>query len=121
MSDERKTTGIELSFNLAMIVPIIMMNGFALSTLWLWFLVPLGVIPIGIAHACGLTTLFSLFLLSKSDYDNKDNSPCVPILRAFFAPLVAWGFGAIYHWFMIKDISIEEVSSVFENFLGLFV
>lgn len=29
-------------------------NGFALSYLWLWFVVPLGVKPLGIAHAIGL-------------------------------------------------------------------
>jgi len=36
-------------------------TGFVISKLWLWFLVPLGIVPVGIWWACGIgTTLQAL-------------------------------------------------------------
>jgi hypothetical protein len=37
----------------------ILVNGFVISTLWAWFLVPLGLPQIGIIHAAGISILAS--------------------------------------------------------------
>ena len=37
----------------------ILVNGFVISTLWAWFLVPLGLPQIGIIHAAGISILTS--------------------------------------------------------------
>lgn len=41
-------------------VPMFVLEGLVLSMLWIWFMVPLGVPPIGIAHAVGLVALIGL-------------------------------------------------------------
>ena len=43
-------------------VPFALLTGMVLSDLWLWFMVPLGVPAIGVAHACGITTIPGIFL-----------------------------------------------------------
>lgn len=41
---------------------LILFSAFTVSTLWGWFLVPLGVQSIGLAHAYGVTLLFSILM-----------------------------------------------------------
>lgn len=48
---------------IALSIAGIALTGLAISLLWQWFLVPLGVIPIGIAHAFGLSLIVMFFKL----------------------------------------------------------
>ena len=45
---------------LFMIAPLLTIwEGVAIKHLWAWFLVPLGVLPVSVAHAVGISVLFS--------------------------------------------------------------
>ena len=43
-------------------VCLALFSAFTISTLWAWFVVPLGVMKIGFAHAYGLGLLVSVFM-----------------------------------------------------------
>ncbi|MBT7350047.1 hypothetical protein HN803_04620 [candidate division WWE3 bacterium] len=63
--------GLILGF--ALVVPVYMLTGFILADLWLWFVVPLGVVAIGKAHACGLMMLiFFMTNVGKERYQSGD-------------------------------------------------
>lgn len=53
-------TGIFVS-----LLAISLLRGWVLSYLWLWFVVPLGVQPIGLWHAFGLSMMISMLTGSK--------------------------------------------------------
>lgn len=85
-------------------VPVgIILRGFVLCQLWLWFLVPLGVSNIGIPHALGLTTLVGLFGMQNSNSLKKDEDvPAVLWMVAVSVgpPLFCLFFGWIFHALM---------------------
>lgn len=72
------------------------------AQLWSWFLVPLGVPPIGVAHAYGLTTLYWAFASRPLDFKpDKDPKRALTYLLSFYllGPLLSYGFGyVIIHW-----------------------
>jgi hypothetical protein len=54
------------------VVYIIFSFGFVLSYLWLWFVVPLGVPPIGILHSYGLSLVVLMMTLRPSIRKNEE-------------------------------------------------
>lgn len=84
----------------------VIMNGYAMFVLWGWFVVPLGVAEIGVAHAIGLASIVSYMthqdqsLLaqdrSKSSFERLAQS----LALAFGKPLVLIAFGWIVASFM---------------------
>jgi hypothetical protein len=94
---------MELSLAVIVLIalfPIIILRGFVLSRLWAWFLIPLGLPSIGVAHAIGIALIFSAFF-SKSSTTNKNNY-VERTFEGFVEVLCYWGFGAIVHWFMVR-------------------
>jgi len=84
-------------------VPLALLTGKVLSDLWFWFIVPLGVPAIGIAHACGITSIPAIFLASvaKSKADEKGfGNAIIQYLGLALGVIMLWGFGAICHSFM---------------------
>lgn len=77
---------------------MIVWGGFALSVLWGWFIVPLGLPPIGIAMAAGLMLTVS-FIRSKCRDDDGDKN-YERIIHGFAAPVFALAFGWIISRFM---------------------
>jgi hypothetical protein len=78
-----------------------------LRELWLWFMVPLGVSAISLAHAYGLSIMVSMYAYTstKSQIKTTDsNNPLKSALEIFFAavlvPLFIWVAGAICHYYM---------------------
>lgn len=109
MDGKPKSPGIGVFLHGLIATPILgMLNGFVLSQLWAWFVVPLGAQPIGVAHAMGLGVLVGLFLSSlhvsaartkKTDKEAHETllyASCYSVIYALFA----WGWGALYHRFM---------------------
>jgi hypothetical protein len=96
MTNEEKDE-LKLSlWALLFILPLGVWEGWVVSQLWSWFVVPLGVQQLGIWHAAGLSTLVTVPLATyKPDPDIK-----AMLWFAAYAPLVAYGVGAIYHAFM---------------------
>jgi len=80
-----------------------LVDGWAISLLWGWFLVPLGVPPITLVHAIGISTFLSLVGPHNSSSKNKDGSWKVVIgtlLASFLVPLFAVLIGWIVARFM---------------------
>jgi hypothetical protein len=87
------------------ILAITLLRGLVLVSLWGWFVVPLGVPGIGIAHAIGISILASLFLFGlATDKSSEEQEGWVKVIHAFVKALAgslfAWGMGAIVHGFM---------------------
>ena len=57
---EKKEKRVVLLKILALVVTLTILEGTLLSLMWKWFMVPLGVPPIGIAHAYGIWSVVSM-------------------------------------------------------------
>jgi len=88
---------------LGLTIPLYMLCGFVLADLWLWFVVPLGVVAIGKAHACGLIGLIYLMTnigkhrYEPADMDNHGLTYRMIVLSLCISLglLIVWGLGAI--------------------------
>lgn len=83
----------------------LLLRAFVLCRLWAWFVVPLGVTSIGMAHAYGLTIIVGMLREYRSQSgDEKRDTPTVvltSLLTGIFVPLLAWAIGAAVHaWWM---------------------
>jgi len=85
-------------FILVVFVLGLMWTGFCLSSLWGWFVVPLGVNPIGIAHAIGISTVIAMFTYRFQKDETKGVGNAIAIM--FVVPLLFLGFGWIVVQFM---------------------
>ena len=77
--------------------------GYAIHTLWAWFAVPLGVTPISIAHAYGLSVLFGLFMSTRGLDVGKEKSNdewASSVILGVLMPAIALLFGWIAVGFM---------------------
>mgnify|MGYP006883165945 CR=1 FL=1 len=84
-----------------------MVTGVVITSMWGWFVVPFGIMPISFWHAIGLSTFVGL-LCTKVDWqkiaddderEDKLSSIGVAFRRITFT-LVVWGLSAIIHLFM---------------------
>ncbi len=78
------------------IPPAIALNGYALSVLWGWFIVPVFHLPaMGVAAGCGMALVAGM-LVSRDGAVDKDQPWWLPSLKMFIRPVLSLGFGAIY-------------------------
>ena len=56
----------------------VLIAAWAFQTLWIWFIVPLGVSSISMAHAYGIMLVFSILKISPKDFDTKDKKEAKP-------------------------------------------
>ncbi len=91
---------------LALDIPAIIFRGFVLASLWLWFIVPLGLSPIGKAHAIGIAILIALLTKNPNAAEKGDNEDGA-LAKAFgrqigsvLVTLTSWGFGALVASYM---------------------
>lgn len=76
-------------------------NAWVLTILWGWFIVPLGVKSLSIAHAYGFTIVTGLILSNRGIKENKGKDDWVSsIITWLLLPLVALFFGWIAVGFM---------------------
>lgn len=88
-----------------LIIPMIILNGFVISTLWDWFVVPIfGFQSLTIPQALGLGLISTYLTGNITDYakrseDNpKDN--LVYMLGIYFRPAIFLFMGWVCTWFM---------------------
>lgn len=93
---------MEFLVRCAFAVPGWLTFGIGLSLMWGWFVVPLGVQPIGWVHAMGLGAVFAFFSMKERDADRPDRplDKTVVLLLAillarWIAVGVAWLFATI--------------------------
>ena len=81
------------------IIPIYILNGFVITKLWVWFIVPFfGLQQISMAPAIGVALLVSL--LTRQYVPNNENKRLEPLVLAFLYPLITLLFGWIVTWFI---------------------
>jgi hypothetical protein len=73
-----------------------LISGWAMMTLWGWFIVPLGVRAIGMAHGWGLAMMVGLYTHHTPD----KREPFDIIVSGLITILLVLGFGWIAHSFM---------------------
>lgn len=83
-----------------LVVTSVLWGGFVAKTLWAWFLVPLGVLPVGLGHAVGLSCLFSVFMGNRGlslggSYKDEDRLSlvCKALLLSVVGPMVCLALG----------------------------
>jgi hypothetical protein len=103
MSENKK----ELVVNLLVLIwlPIyVVLCGYLFSKLFLWFVVPFGVAPIGIAHSLGLTMMYGFITTKYDDYkkaQKRTTEEKLDIISYNIGFLICTLlFGMLYHYFM---------------------
>lgn len=74
--------------------------GWSVSLLWGWFVVPLGVRPIGMWHALGLGYLASRFTVGPADLEDDKTPGWQKTLASALYSLTLAGVGWIVHRLM---------------------
>jgi len=91
---------------LVIVVPAsIIMNGWVLSIVWGWFIVPLFHFPeLTIPYAIGISSVIGLFMHGRTSNQKDERTLSKKIMRAFsaafLAPLMVLGFG----WIVLQFI-----------------
>lgn len=87
-------------------ISIVVLGGYVFRLYWLWFIVPLGLPAISIAHAIGVRFLVSI-LSSPFKAESEDVTRKTGFERTFFKQvgmtifiLIYWVFGYVAHLFM---------------------
>ncbi len=83
----------------ALVVAAAVIDGLALSVLWGWFVHPLGVREIGIAHAIGISIVLR-FILSDTAKTKQGKGTWELVGTLLLAPLFAIAMGWVIHLFM---------------------
>jgi hypothetical protein len=95
----------EIVFGIPIVVAVVALFGLAnawvLSILWSWFIVPLGVAQIGVAHTYGIF-LMLVFFSHLHDGDEMDRKAArKQLLRMVLQPFVALLCGWVAHRVMV--------------------
>jgi len=96
----------ELFISFGCSVLLAMLCGVVVSDMWTWFVVPLGVMPIGIAHAMGIMAILGIPMYGMAykqvegdmGFDLKRFLTMEFVIAAMY--LLMWGLAAVYHSFM---------------------
>ena len=81
---------------MAMVPFLIMFRAFVMVDLWLWFVVPLGVAKVGMAHMYGVTLIGNMVAGASISTDDSDDV-WKSIFLSIFISLSFWGIAAIAH------------------------
>jgi hypothetical protein len=79
---------------------LLFITGIVISDLWLWFIVPLGILSISNAQGIGISLLVGLLTLKPAMALNKEIDGITVIATTIITTLICWGMGAIVHLFM---------------------
>lgn len=96
-----KSSDVNGGFLLATIVAVplfVSWRGYALSVMWKWFAVPLGVPAIGVAHAIGLAAIVAMMAKSYEDNAENERSGNEKLARAWAIGLLGPLFALIFGW-----------------------
>lgn len=87
-------------------LPVVaVVNGWALSVLWGWYVTPLGVLPITKAHAYGLAILISVFKPSNPKRDQSAEDFLTGILALLLTPALAVFIGWVVNGMWMPEVA----------------
>ena len=92
--DETKAGFASLVLMLALMLPSLWWSGFALATLWGWFIAPLGAATLSTWHAAGLLLMVS-FLWRRARHDLSKKDVAKAVAHSALNPAFALAFGWI--------------------------
>jgi hypothetical protein len=93
-----KLLGLFSSFLLLFTIASVL-EGFVLSSLWEWFVVPLGVRHISIVHAIGICVLLDFLTYHYYDYKKSEEIGLIESLKYITVrPVTAYIVGIILHY-----------------------
>lgn len=77
-------------------------SGWILKNMWAWFIAPLGVMPLSLAHAIGLDSLFTIYLYQsrKNNNDNQKSEWYLSLAGIVLVNLTLLLIGFVAHSFM---------------------
>jgi hypothetical protein len=94
ISEARKRYLLGCVFGILIALPAAAWAGFAVKTLWTWFVVPLGVTPVTVWQGIGLVVLAKLLTGDPSVQRDPNHNG---LLAAVLIPAMALAVGGIYH------------------------
>lgn len=100
MSTMEPSPAIRMLIAALAFVPALLLRAWAVSKMWLWFVVPLGLPPIGYAHALGISLFVGWLTYQTPSTDQDDGFWLRSLLTSFIAPPVLVLFGWLYVQFM---------------------
>lgn len=104
MKDNTAMTCVGLVVSIALLTVLGMfMNGWALSTIWNWFIPPVfHLVPLTLWQAVGVSMVFELFTgtnkISKSQSDNKNTSATEALLTGVVTAILVPVFSVFFAW-----------------------
>lgn len=99
MSTEKEHP-VSIAFALLLLPFSIILGAYVLKTLWWWFVVPLGVPAVGMAHAYGLSTIVALMRYTDWKAVNEGKA-LLAVARALAVNGMALLVGYIAHRIML--------------------
>ncbi len=78
-----------------LILGVTLLNGLCITYLWDWYIVPLGVIEISIAHAIGIALVFCT-LIGYRPTDGKKSPTAAVVAFPILSLIIGW----VFHFWM---------------------
>jgi hypothetical protein len=97
MSDRYEATGSEASLAAVCGMAAVVLSGFALSDVWGWFVVPLGVPAIGFYQALGLHVMVGHLCRNVARQPRTQEEYMLRSGTWLAAPLLFWGASFLIH------------------------
>lgn len=99
----RAIVNIPLLF--AALIALLVLSGHVFTNLWGWFMTPLGLPPLGLAHALGIMLTFGFVvrgLAREKHYEELEGytKAWTTTIHGYAIALVFWGVGYIYTLYM---------------------
>lgn len=95
--NEVKTAVFDFVVAVTVIILTVFLRGIVLSYLWGWFIVPLGMAPIGIGMALGIATLVGFLTFHDLHVKQEHHPAKTRLFLGLFYPLIVFAAGYIYH------------------------
>lgn len=96
------TAGHRFLIGTLAVPPLAFLRGWAIATLWLWFVVPIGVPALTIWHAAGVSLIIGLLThqVQHEPDDTANDLFWTRFLTAIIGPPICVGWGWLIHWAM---------------------
>lgn len=94
---EDKNSCLMVIVLLLLSIPIIILEGFLFSIYWKWFIVPLGVMPISVAHGVGLSVMLASLRVKVDGEKKSDKENIVKVLASLAAAIMIFCFAFVAH------------------------
>ncbi len=91
---------MEIIIGLILSPVLTIIHGLLLKLFWGWFVVPLGVPAIGVAHALGISLVVSMLTHQRINNNDNDSSIRQEIFVSIATAIILLVFGATFHAFM---------------------